>query len=320
MLIETDKQTALDMQNQSATKADVARMIAASEKTRSRPPKAARNPASKSNKPPDKNNSARKKDSTRKKDSARKSDSARKKSNSGSSGKGGASERGSKRNDGQKERHNTPNTSPHYPPVHSTETGLTEISNTVQHRAVLSLSNTPVPPSLEKALGLGPSFRPTPKPITDRTLIKSLRAFGNSVKNKAFHILYPAESEREYIPKLYVSTGIKCDPKCDALDNCLGYSSTSLVRGLCLQRPISKRIQQEYRAMRQQLLRPKPKSKTISTVTALKIPYTSRTKTLQNYLKLSRLQDSIEKACPALGRASIGRFVINSKHEDKQHS
>ena len=45
-------------------------------------------------------------------------------------------------------------------------------------------------------------------------------------------------------------------------------------------------------------------------VTALKIPYTSRTRTLQKDLKLSTLQDKIEHHCPVLSRASIGRFVI----------
>ena len=82
------------------------------------------------------------------------------------------------------------------------------------------MSDTPPDPALERVLGLGLSFRPTPRPVTDTALVKSLRSSSKSVKNKAFHILNP-QPERIYNPKLYVPTGNQCNPYCDALDTCL---------------------------------------------------------------------------------------------------
>jgi hypothetical protein len=93
-----------------------------------------------------------------------------------------------------------------------------------------------------------------------------------------------------------------------------GYSNGVLLSRLCLQRPIGKSSQQEYWHIRQKLLRQettyKNKKKEKMKVTALKLRYTSRTRTLQKHLKLSTLQDQIERKRPALGRASMGRFVI----------
>ena len=81
---------------------------------------------------------------------------------------------------------------------------------------------------------------------------------------------------------------------------------------LCLQRPISKNSQPEYWYLRQKVLEGKTddEKKEKTRVTALKIPYTSRTKNLQKHPKLSTLQDKIEHHCPVLSRALMGRFVI----------
>ena len=91
-----------------------------------------------------------------------------------------------------------------------------------------------------------------------------------------------------------------------------GYSNGVLLSRLCLQRPIRKSSQQEYWYIRQKMLKSKTQDemKEKTRVTALKIQYTCRTKTLQRNLKLSTLQDKIERSSPALSRASMGRFVI----------
>ena len=67
----------------------------------------------------------------------------------------------------QKTSSNSPKT-----PSHNTYTvPLTDITNTVQqHSAVLNLGDTPPDPALERVSGLGPSFRPTHRLVTDNAL------------------------------------------------------------------------------------------------------------------------------------------------------
>jgi hypothetical protein len=91
-----------------------------------------------------------------------------------------------------------------------------------------------------------------------------------------------------------------------------GYSNGVLLSRLCLQRPIRKSSQQEFWHLRQKVLKKKTndEKEEKTKVTALKLQYTSRTRTLQLHLKLSTLQDKIERESPALSRASMGRFVI----------
>ena len=91
-----------------------------------------------------------------------------------------------------------------------------------------------------------------------------------------------------------------------------GCSNGVLLSRLCLQRPIRKSSQQEFWYMRQRTLRGKisDEKKEKAKVIALKIQHTSRTRTLERHLKLSTLQDKIERNSPALSRASMGRFTI----------
>ena len=91
-----------------------------------------------------------------------------------------------------------------------------------------------------------------------------------------------------------------------------GYIQDVLLSRLCLQRPISKSLQQEYWYLRQKVLEGKTddEKKEKTRVTSLKVPYTSRTRTLQKHLKLSTLQDKIDHHCPVLSRALMGRFGI----------
>ena len=52
--------------------------------------------------------------------------------------------------------------------------------------SVISLTDRQIPVALRSALGLAPGFRPTPKPVTDSEVTKSLRKFAGSIRNKAF--------------------------------------------------------------------------------------------------------------------------------------
>ena len=97
----------------------------------------------------------------------------------------------------------------------------------VLKRAVVNLAPTAAPVDLVEALGLGPSFRPTPPPLADKSLVKALRHFSKRVKTAAFHTLFPQPPSEQYNPKLYLPTGMHCDPHNDALDSCLDqYQST----------------------------------------------------------------------------------------------
>ena len=53
--------------------------------------------------------------------------------------------------------------------------------------ATLNLTDTLVPTALDRVLG--PDFRATPKPVTNRRVASSLRQFAGSTRNKAFFAL-----------------------------------------------------------------------------------------------------------------------------------
>ena len=104
----------------------------------------------------------------------------------------------------------------------------------ITKRAVVNLTPSEAPADLVRALGLGPSFRPTPPPLTDQSIVKALRHFSRRVKTAAFHALFPQPSSEDYIPKLYLPTGRPCDPECDALDTCLDQYQSTIATALTL--------------------------------------------------------------------------------------
>ena len=89
----------------------------------------------------------------------------------------------------------------------------------VSHRKVVNLTSQIPPASLVSALGLGETFRLTPKPATDDTVTLALRGLSKAIKNSAYHVLYP--SDRPYNPKLYHPTGNRMDPEEPPLDHCI---------------------------------------------------------------------------------------------------
>jgi hypothetical protein len=104
----------------------------------------------------------------------------------------------------------------------------------VTKRAVINLSPLPAPPSLVSALGLGPSFRPSPPPLRDESIVKALRHFSTRVKTAAFFVLFPREKQHEYIPKLYTPTNTACDPDSAALDHCLDQYQSTITTAMSL--------------------------------------------------------------------------------------
>jgi hypothetical protein len=89
-----------------------------------------------------------------------------------------------------------------------------------------------------------------------------------------------------------------------------GYPSPSLTASLGLQRQTFKRKKEEYSSLRMKYLQPKKIRSSPDRVIALKLPYTCKTSVLEKHLKISKLQKYIDRHCPALCRASLGRFVI----------
>jgi hypothetical protein len=89
-----------------------------------------------------------------------------------------------------------------------------------------------------------------------------------------------------------------------------GYPNPSLTASLGLQRQTFKRKKEEYSSIRMKFLQPKNTQGSPDRVIALKLPYTCNTNVLEKHLKISKLQKYIENHCPALCRASVGRFVI----------
>ena len=83
---------------------------------------------------------------------------------------------------------------------------------------MINLTGKPLNAQLESALGLGPGFRPTPKPTTDREVGKSLRQFASRIRNKAFFATNNNEEDPDYNPQLYLPTGNTVDPELPALD------------------------------------------------------------------------------------------------------
>ena len=91
--------------------------------------------------------------------------------------------------------------------------------------------------------------------------------------------------------------------------NVRGYHFKSLTQSLGLQKQTRKR-KEEYKKLRASYLQPKKAPEDSNSVIALKIPFTCRTRSLQNHLNLPKFQKHIQTQCPALSRASLGRFVI----------
>ena len=91
-----------------------------------------------------------------------------------------------------------------------------------------------------------------------------------------------------------------------------GYSDKPLTRKLGLQLSQSqiRKEKKAFRQLRRIRLQPKAAADGTDRVLALKLPYTCRTTSLQKHLKITKLQQHIENNCPALSRASLGRFVI----------
>jgi hypothetical protein len=92
-----------------------------------------------------------------------------------------------------------------------------------------------------------------------------------------------------------------------------GYNSCSLTKSLGLQKQHRRQIkkkQTSFRHLRRKTLQPKAAADETDRVTALKLPFTCRAMSLQKHLKVTRLQKHISTSCPALSRASLGRFVI----------
>ena len=91
--------------------------------------------------------------------------------------------------------------------------------------------------------------------------------------------------------------------------NVRGYHFKSLTQSLGLQKQTRKR-KEEYKKLRASYLQPKKAPEDSNRVIALKIPFTCRTRSLQKHLNLPKFQKHIQTQCPALSRASLGRFVI----------
>ena len=187
---QAEQQAARDRANQPASMMDVERIVEEKMKTRSRPNREARqsdNRTQKGQRTKTKNEIIKKVNENQKENEEKEVKEPNRKARKEA--------RRQRRNCTDKRRDITPN-SPKTPSHSTYRVPLTDITNTVQHRAVLNLSDTPPDPALERALGLGPSFRTTPRPVTDSDLVKSLRSFSKSVKNKAYHILNPQTRER----------------------------------------------------------------------------------------------------------------------------
>ena len=153
--------------------------------------------------------------------------------------KNSKSTRGAKKNSGSdrgknnsRGKHQQPGKQPTrhtYPTSHTASP-----TSAITKRAVVNLTPFEAPTDLVRALGLGPSFRPTPPPLTDQSIVKALRHFSRRVKTAAFHTLFPQPPSEDYIPKLYLPTGKPCDPECDALDTCLEQYQSTIATALTL--------------------------------------------------------------------------------------
>ena len=65
-------------------------------------------------------------------------------------------------------------------------------------------------------------FRPTPRPLPDDKVTKSVRKFAQSIKTAAYFALNPIEkTDDPYNPRLYTPTGNTADPDSAALDHTL---------------------------------------------------------------------------------------------------
>ena len=87
---------------------------------------------------------------------------------------------------------------------------------------VVNLSQKPLSIARQSVLGLGPMFRPTPRPLPDEKVTKTVRKFAQSIKTAAYFALNPIEkTDDPYNPKLYTPTGNTADPDSAALEHTL---------------------------------------------------------------------------------------------------
>jgi hypothetical protein len=95
----------------------------------------------------------------------------------------------------------------------------------------LRVNSEPLTEPLKSILGLGPGFRPTPKPSTDNEVNNSLRQFAGSIRTRA-HYADVEDIDDSYNPKLYLSTGTVIDPEMPALDAVLFQYETQVKKAL----------------------------------------------------------------------------------------
>ena len=91
----------------------------------------------------------------------------------------------------------------------------------------LRVNAEPLPAPLLSVLGLGPGFRPTPKPTTDSQVTKSLIQFAGSIRTRA-HFAEEPDTDSTYNPKLYLPTGNSIDPEMAELDAVLHQYETEV--------------------------------------------------------------------------------------------
>ena len=96
---------------------------------------------------------------------------------------------------------------------------------------VINLTDTQPPPMLLSILELGPGFRPTPKPVTDKEVTSSLIQFAGSIRTRAHFTLNPTD-DTDYNPKLYEPSGLVIDPDLPALDTALFQYETEVKKAM----------------------------------------------------------------------------------------